>query len=402
MNKKMRELLERMKALTTTAELHTSEKKFDDAENVLKEIGGLQREYEIEKKLFDIEAKGIDLENPDNFTGGNTPDETEKAFIEFCQSGVSKALDTGSNGVIIPKTIAKKIIDRAFEISTIVSGATRYNVKGDLSIPAYSVETDDIEAGYGAEFQEIIEHQGNFISNLELKSHIVNALAKMSKKLMNNTDVDVLGFVIEKVAQKIAIFFEKEMLTGDGATGHFTGAVSTKNIIESATITSDILVDMQLVIPKVYQKNAKWIMSVEVFKKIRKLKDNDGKYMLIPDFAKGGEFTVLGKPVEITENMPTVAVGNVPIMYGDMTGMALKVSKDVEIQVLREKYATQNAIGVLAYAEADSGIENSQKFVALKMIAVPAKMTAKGGTLLPNDGGEIPDVDPNKANGEGA
>ena len=39
------------------------------------------------------------------------------------------------NGVIIPTTIAKKIIDKVVEISPLFASATRYNAKGNVIVP---------------------------------------------------------------------------------------------------------------------------------------------------------------------------------------------------------------------------------------------------------------------------
>ena len=47
----------------------------------------------------------------------------------------------------------------------------------------------------------------------------------------------------------------------------------------------------------------------------------------------------------------------------------MKLSEDVNIEVLREKYATQHAIGVVGWIEIDSKVENAQKIASLKMKA---------------------------------
>jgi hypothetical protein len=52
-----------------------------------------------------------------------------------------------------------------------------------------------------------------------------------------------------------------------------------------------------------------------------------------------------------------------------MSGLAVKVAEDVSIEVLREKFATQHAIGVVAWVEVDSKVENAQKIAKLVMAA---------------------------------
>ena len=62
-----------------------------------------------------------------------------------------------------------------------------------------------------------------------------------------------------------------------------------------------------------------------------------------------------------------MAAGKTVIFYGDMSGLATKVSEDVSVEVLREKYATQHAIGVVAWMEIDAKVENAQKISKLVM-----------------------------------
>ena len=67
--------------------------------------------------------------------------------------------------------------------------------------------------------------------------------------------------------------------------------------------------------------------------------------------------------------MNKMAAGKTAVVYGDMSGLAVKVSEDINIEVLREKYATQHAVGVVGWLEMDAKIENQQKIAVLKMAA---------------------------------
>ena len=58
--------------------------------------------------------------------------------------------------------------------------------------------------------------------------------------------------------------------------------------------------------------------------------------------------------------------GGFPVLYGDFSGMALKLAKQLELQVLNEKYADKNAKGVVGWLEADSKVENNQKIAVLQ------------------------------------
>ncbi len=104
-------------------------------------------------------------------------------------------------------------------------------------------------------------------------------------------------------------------------------------------------------------------------KAIRKLKGGDGNYLLNRDFTAAWGYTLLGKPVYTSDNMPEIGAGKKAIIYGDMTGLSVKLTKDVEIQVLQELYAAQHALGVVGWVEIDGKVTDQQKLAVLKIKA---------------------------------
>lgn len=292
----------------------------------------------------------------------------EEKFLKFIK-GEERALDVASNGGIIPTTIASKIIEKVKELSPIYRMATVYNVGGDLVFPVYD-ETTPIQAAYVDDLTELTEQTGKF-TTVKLTNFIIGVLAKVSKSLMNRTDFDLVSFVVTKVAQAIADMMEKECLVG--TKDKMVGVLTASQGITAASataITADELIDLQDSIPDMYQANACWIMSKATRRTIRKLKDNDNNYLLNKDITSPFGYTLLGKPVYISENCPDMASGNKAIAYGDMSGLYVKLAQNVEIQVLLEKYATQHAIGVVGYVEADSKIVEPQKLAVLTMKTV--------------------------------
>ena len=77
----------------------------------------------------------------------------------------------------------------------------------------------------------------------------------------------------------------------------------------------------------------------------------------------------MGKPVYVSDNMPEIDGGKVVIYYGDFSGLSTKFSEEMEIQVLRELFATEHAVGVVGWVDFDGKVTNQQKLSALKMHA---------------------------------
>jgi HK97 family phage major capsid protein len=276
-------------------------------------------------------------------------------------------LTTGDNGAVIPQSIAKKIISKVFDLSPIYQLATRYNVGGSLTIPYYDESTQQITMAYADEFVELESTSGKFTS-ITLTGFLAGALTKISKKLLNNSDFDLANFIIQKVAEAAVKWIEKELLNGTTSKiAGLTGVTQTVTAASATVLTADELIDVQEEVPDVFQNEAIWIMNRKTRKVIRKLKDSEGNYLLNKDFSAKWGYTLLGKDVYTSDNMDQIATGKTVIYYGDMSGLAVKVAEEVNIEVLREKYATQHAIGVVAWLEMDSKVENAQKISKLKM-----------------------------------
>ena len=57
----------------------------------------------------------------------------------------------------------------------------------------------------------------------------------------------------------------------------------------------------------------------------------------------------------------------------DYSGLAVKVSEEVNIEVLRETKARQHVVEVLGFVEFDAKIENGQKIAQMRMGAEEVK-----------------------------
>jgi HK97 family phage major capsid protein len=325
--------------------------KIDATIKLLEESAAAENKTEVKPdgEKVDEEQRSLDTSN----------------FLKFVRGEDTRALDVASNGGVIPTTIAKKIIERVKELSPIYSMATVYNVGGDLVFPVYDETTSSISAAYVDDLTELIEGTGKF-TTVKLQNFIAGTLSRVSKSLMNRTDFDLLNYIVNKVAAAIAEFLEVELIKG--TTNKMSGISSTTNTVTSAVaakVDVDDLIDVQMAVPEPYQAKAVWIMNKATLKSFRKLKDTTGEYILNKDATSAFGWTLLGKTVYPTESADLVATGKKAVFYGDMSGLVVKLAQDVEVLILNEKYATQHAVGVVGYIEADSKVIENQKIAAL-------------------------------------
>lgn len=304
----------------------------------------------------------------------------ERAFADYVL-GKSAELRTGeqnvtmsNNGAIIPTSIANKIIKAVYDLCPILSGATRYHIKGTLKVPVWGKSgTDskhDIAVGYQQEFTELTADAGKFTS-VDLDGYLVGALVLIGRSVENNSAFSVTSFIVSQMAEEIARWLEKELLTGSG-TSAAQGALNTTTAMTTASstaITADELIELQASIKQANQNRACWTMNPSTFTALKKLKDGNNRYLLQDDITGAFPYRLLGKPVYLSDNMPAMAAGNKAVLYGDYSGLSVNLRENISIQILREKYATQHAIGVVAWLEFDSRITDNAKLAALVMKA---------------------------------
>lgn len=301
------------------------------------------------------------------------------AYIRAASNGQeTRALDLGSNGAIVPKTIANKIIARVYDISPVVEKANIYKTKGTLSIPQYGVDADnsndDIQMAYASEFTDLTAHQGKF-GSVDLGSFLAGALAKVSNSLINNTDIDVVAKVVEIIAQTVARFLEKELLIGTAnkANGTLSLPAAQKVTAASATaIAADELIDLRNKVKSVFRTDGFYVFHQDTVTKIEKMKDANNQYLFNTNRADGPwSGDVGGYKVYASDALAsTLAAGVVAGFFVNPgAALSLRISPDVEIQVLRELFAAQHATGVVAWVDFDTDAENVQAIAQLKMAA---------------------------------
>lgn len=344
--------------------------RFDELEGKIKDI---DRTIKAEERERDLSLNVVDEKKKEELRAEEKEAQEERAFENYIRGVVTEErasnLTSGDNGAVIPSSIANKIIKKVIEICPIYQLATRYNVGGTLSIPYYDETTTAITMAYATEFTELESNSGKFKS-IELKGFLAGALTKVSKSLVNNSQFDIVNFVINQMAENIARWIENELL--NGTDEKIDGLAKSKQVVTAAAvnaITSDELIDLQETVPDAFQPGCIWIMNKDTRTAIRKLKDSDGDYILQKDMTAKWGYRLFGADVYCSDNMSKMAAGKMAIAYGDMSGLAVKVSEDMNIEVLRERFATEHAIGVVGWMEMDAKIENEQKIAILKMKA---------------------------------
>ena len=369
---KRAQLMEQIEELTNSIETEkrafTDEEntKFDELSKEVENIDATIAQMERAQKLSEVDNK------PDEAAGTESVEEMEvRAFADFIRnkrSGDSN-ITKSDNEAVIPKTIVNKIIDKIKDISPLYRDAEKFNIKGTVSIPYVDSENDNITVAYATEFTDL-EAKSTKLLTTDLSGYLAGVLAKVSISLLNSTDIELVDFVVNKMATAAATFIDSEILAPSDPSHKVTGAAAATQIVlagSTSAITSDVLIRLKNKLKSAYQSGAYFVMHPDTFTACQLLKDGNNRYLFNDDIVEGFSGKILGKPVYVSDQCPAIASNALAVYYiNPAQALAVKTVEN-SVQILREKYATQHALGIVEWLEFDAKIQNEQAVAVLKM-----------------------------------
>ena len=290
-------------------------------------------------------------------------------------------LDAGGGFLTIPKIFVNKLIEQADAIFRVMSLYQSFPCPyaSSLGYPQRETDIGDFSMG-GGEIKAATEDTNLTFKERELKPRDVdNKVVKISKHLIENAEIDIVGYVLGRLNFKLNKLKTQMSLTGNGAEQPLGMFIASDNGISttydtaaaSATaIVGDDLINLQHALPEVYQLAAKWLFHGDAIKMIRKLKDGEGQYLWQPGLILGQPNTILGKEVIRDDQVPnTYTTGLYAGMYADFSHYWMCHATDsLQIQRLDELYALTNQIGLLTSGVAIDGMPSiGEAFSRLKM-----------------------------------
>ncbi|CAI4032318.1 Phage major capsid protein [Nitrospira tepida] len=264
----------------------------------------------------------------------------------------------GAGGYAVPDAAMAPLVEALKQIGgvlpncTIVPSATG----ADLPIPA-----DNETAVEGEIISENTQHnEGDVVlSQVVLQSFLYSSkIVRVSIQLMDDAGFDFAAYVMKKLGERLGRITAKHWVTGDGSSkprGIVTAATVGKTAASATAVTYDELVDHMHSVDPLYRQNGKWLMNDTTFGALRKLKDSQNR-PLYGDLAAGSPDSLLGKPVVIDPNMPSLATGNKAILFGDLSAYYVRLVKEPRVLRLEERYADYLQLGFLAFIRADGDL----------------------------------------------
>ena len=356
--KELREMLNEAKsskkALLTSAIEET--RSLDDAQNeelrqLDEKISDLQSQ--IEKAETEIRENSVEQNIKSEGEGKMNKQEMELRAIEnFIKNGVVaeeiRATNTSANNTSIqPVYVQNEIVRRLEEVAPVFAKAKRYEARaGELKIPREAV-ANLWEFGFVGEDAEVSEHTFSF-DTISLKQVRVGASVKVTQHLLNDVEIDIVGYVVDMLARRLGATLDHHAINGTGVQGedlqglaNLTKAEHGINEVSASALDADVLLDAIHSMHPSLLNGAEFYMSRASYNAISKLKDASGQYILKLERSVAPEapqYRVFGFPVNVTED-----VADNKVLFANI-GQACATMVKKGVQMIRISNDTQNAL----------------------------------------------------------
>jgi HK97 family phage major capsid protein len=308
----------------------------------------------------------------------------EKSYGKYLRANDSRAIDqkalsVGSNtdgGYLVPTAQSARIIQKIYESSPIRRLATVETIgTSELEI---AIDDGDLNCGWVGEAQARPETGTPLIGTQKIPVHEIYAKPRATQKLLEDASINVEGWLNGKVGSKMARVEATALVIGDGI-GKPRGVLSYpagtgRNFLpqfnsgNATLITADAIVSLPYQLKSAYLANATWLMKRTTVMAVMLLKDSQNQYLWRPGLAAGQPSTLGSYSIEMADDMPIVAAGNLPIAFGDFR-QGYTVVDRLGITTLRDPFSAKPFVEFYSRKRVGGDVVDFDALVLMKISA---------------------------------
>lgn len=262
--------------------------------------------------------------------GGNVVKDVHrqnKGSVNPVQVRALLAASTNSASSTVPVDFYDQLIAYLIEVSGLLqTGPSVLNTAGGetIQIPTVSAHLTASTAAEGA----TITTQEPTFSRKTLGAQKFGALTQLSRELIDDTAVDLLGYLAMSAGRAIGNSFGSALVNGGNGisggvlTGITMGASGATATGSKGAPSYDNLVDLEysVIAPYRQSRSCYWLAADSTIGALRKLKDENQRPIWEPSAVLGAPDLLLGKPLVADPFMPMLgATGNKVLAFGDFS-----------------------------------------------------------------------------------
>ena len=296
------------------------------------------------------------------------------------QAGLSTLSDP-DGGFLVPEDY-EQAIDR---VALSVSAMRRLATVRTIGTDTYKklVNQGGASSGWVGEKGARAETNTPTLTEIAINTKEIYAMPAATQTLLDDSRVDIAGWLADEVSIEFSEQESEAFINGNGVEqpkgiAAYAMAANSSYVwgkvgyitSGNASLVNDLdkLIDLQHALKPVYRNGAAWLMNDATLATIRKMKDGDGNYIWVPGLKDGAPDTLLGKPVEIDDNVDDIAANKYPIFFANFKRAYLIIDRQ-GVRVLRDPYTSKPYVLFYTTKRVGGGIVMYEAIKALKVSA---------------------------------
>lgn len=284
----------------------------------------------------------------------------------------TRALSKGTataGGNTVPTTFYDQLVEHLVDTTSVLqAGATVLNTSSGevIEVP---VTTSHGTAAAVAEAGALAGTDPAFAKRT-LGAFKFGQLITVSRELVDDTAVDLVGYIARAAGRNIGLALGAKLATGAGTTepwGVITRATTgvTGGAGVTGAFTADNLIDLMFSVVSPYRVNGSWLVKDSTLGGIRKLKDGAGRYLFDPAATMGQPDTLLGRPIYTDAYMAAVALSAKSVAFGDLSTYFVRIAGGVRFERSDDYAFGNDQIAFRAIVRADGELADQTGSVKL-------------------------------------
>jgi HK97 family phage major capsid protein len=183
-------------------------------------------------------------------------------------------------------------------------------------------------------------------------------MVQVPASLLEDSSFDLPSVLGEMLGTRLSRIWEEHFTSGDNNSkphGIVPGSAVGKTAASATALAADEIIDLFYSVDPVYRAmpGSGWMAHDLIFAEIRKLKDNEDRYLWTPGFSERPD-TILGAPINVNQEMEsTLDTTNEVLLYGDLKKYKVREVGSVRVRRLVERFADQDCEAFVIFARAD-------------------------------------------------
>jgi len=273
---------------------------------------------------------------------------------------------TSSTGAPVPTSFYDQVILKARLVGPMLDVSTVLNTAGGETLQVPSLSTYSTSGTVTAQGANFSESDPVFNSFTDLKAYKYGFIIQVSREMIEDSGVDLLGFLADQVGNGLGYNVQAALTTGTGTVQplgivNAAGSGVTGGTGVSGAFTADNLIDLYYSLDGAARllPGVGWMMNGASIGAVRKLKDTAGNYVFSPALDGNSRDLLLGKPVYENPHMANAGTAVKSVLVGHLPSYFVRTVGGIRLDRSEEFAFSADLVTFRATMRVDGNLPQS-------------------------------------------